>query len=167
MKPAIKSDYGYNSCLIKGKIQTPLFAVVLMVLSFLLVNSNLIAQTAQFSVQAEGGSFCAPAKISFTPTFSEKPEYFYWKFGLNEEESELNSPVFTYSTPGSYQAVLTVVFKNAIREVTAMVNVNGPSAVTIASDKDFLCKPGDNMFTLKNIDSLKKATWSVANGNQI
>lgn len=148
-------------------MEKPLQGVVLTILYFLLSTSHLKGQTAQFAVTAEGGNFCAPAKISFVPTFSEKPEYFFWNFGQNGEESEINSPVVTYLTPGIYQVKLTVVFQNVVREVINNVSVFGPSGLDIQSQKEFLCKPGNNIFTLGTNDTLSRLSWKMGNGNTI
>lgn len=158
---AIKSHFS-------GKMrQKPVLGVRLLMIFLVLSTSFLKGQTAQFSVTADGGNFCAPAKINFVPTFSEKPTYFFWKFGQNDEESEMNSPTVTYTTPGNYKVVLTAVFKNVIREVVTNVKINGPATIAIQSQNDFLCKPGDNVFTLKTADTLTRVAWKIGNGNMV
>jgi PKD repeat protein len=167
MRVYFGNNYVLNPDLIRKKIKNPISLLVLTIFHFFLSSSFLNGQTAQFSFKPESANFCTPAIINFVPTFSEKPEYYFWNFGNSGEESEVNSPTVTYSTPGTYRVKLTVVFKNEIREVTNNLTVYGPSPFSIQSEKDYLCKPGDNTFTLKNIDTLTKAVWDFGNGNKI
>ncbi len=167
MNPFLGNIYGnkfhFNA---KWKSRQAGFAL-LAFCGMLLFLLNVNAQTARFTINPVDGNLCAPSKINFVPSFSEKPEYFFWNFGQNDEESEINSPTVTYVTPGTYQVVLTVVFKNLVTVVKNNVTVYGPSPINIQSERDYLCKPAENTFSIKNTDTLKSVTWDFGNGNII
>lgn len=140
--------------------------MILLLLSGFVCNL-LNGQRADFSIKAENGNFCSPAKISFVPTFSEKPDNFYWQLGQNDEESQANSPVVTYIVPGTYKVVLNVLFKNKVIEIPKMVTIYGSPAISIQTEKEFLCQPGDNNFTLKSSEGIRKAIWNFGSGNVV
>ena len=134
-------------------------------LLFLLVGNKSFGQTADFTFTTPSGTFCAPAKVSFNPTFSEVPVGFNWRFGTTGAESVLQNPTFSYAQPGSYKVVFTVLFYTKLVEVEKNIVISGLPAVSIIANKTFLCKPDSIHFTGRSNVPLQSLTWDFDDGN--
>lgn len=137
--------------------------LIAAVTSFLLPGFSF-AQSAQFSFQSESGNFCAPAQIKFTPVFSETPISYFWQTGIDDDETDVLSPNINYSIPGTYKVTLVVLFSNVIREVTKNITIHGSPQIEISPDRNFICQPGEVMFSLNSNVSITKTTWDFGDG---
>lgn len=123
------------------------------------------AQSLSFSFESTTSTFCAPATIRFIPNFSPTPITFYWQFGIENEESEVFSPVFTYTSPGNYRVTLVALFDNQILEVTRVVSIHGPANFSIGAIRTAFCKPDQVDFTVSSSSSLSSLEWSFGDGS--
>jgi PKD repeat protein len=122
-------------------------------LSFVLTCA-MNAQTFSFTyVNANGGGFCSPAVISFTPVYTGTPIGFSWDFG-NGQTSNSSIPLVNFSA-GTYLVKLIAVFQNAPVETSQTIVVAPSFNVNITSNINGLCSPGTVKFkansTLSNV----------------
>lgn len=122
------------------------------------------SQTISFNFRTISETFCAPATIQFTPTFSSTPLSFYWELGVENEESEQLNPIFTYSAPGNYRVTLVALFENQLLETTRIVNIHGPANFTIDPDKLVMCKPESVNFKVTSTLPLFSLEWDFGDG---
>jgi PKD repeat protein len=115
---------------------------------------TLKAQTISFTyANLNGGGFCSPSSISFTPVYTGTPIGFTWDFG-NGQTSNSSIPVVSF-TAGTYIVKLIAVFQNAPIETSQTITVAPSFTVNLTSNVNGLCSPGLVKFkassTLSNV----------------
>jgi gliding motility-associated-like protein len=154
-----------TNALLNGRRTKLVFQFIFGIICLWLLNiSSARAQTLSFTFQSTTGNFCAPSTIRFTPSFSPTPITFYWQFGIDNEESEVLSPTFSYNTPGNYRVTLVAMFENDILEVTRIVSIFGPPNFTITPSGNAFCKPGPVDFTVSSSTPLNSMVWDFGDG---
>jgi gliding motility-associated-like protein len=123
------------------------------------------AQDISFSVQSSTGNFCAPSTLRFTPNFTSQPIAFFWEFGVPGEESDEQSPAFTYNVPGVYEVKLVALFEGTISESKRLITIFGNPALALAANKTYLCNPGEIQFLASSVSSFSWMIWNAGDGS--
>ena len=131
----------------------------------LLVFSVAKSQTADFSFNTGSGNFCVPANINFSGTFSETPKKVIWSLGISGETSQDLSPTFVFTSAGTYTIKLSVLFRNKLVVVEKNLQVFGSPSLTLNVSRNYLCQPGQVIFSARSFQRVSSAIWSMSDGS--
>ncbi|MEO6135148.1 MAG: PKD domain-containing protein, partial [Ginsengibacter sp.] len=123
-------------------------------------------QTADFSYQSSDGLFCSPSSINFTQTSTGNPVGFVWDFGNGSIVNSSNASTY-YSSPGTYNVQLIVIYKNNTITVNKSIIINPGISVAIGLDRNYICTPGAINFTASGSASITNYEWDFGDGQPI
>jgi len=138
---------------------------LLIFISLMLIFSVSKSQTADFSFNSASGNFCIPANIDFRGTFSETPKKVIWSFGNTGGTSQNLSPTFVFTTAGTYTIKLSVLFRNKLVIVEKNLQVFGSPSLTLNVSRNYLCQPGQVIFSARSFQRVGTAIWSMSDGS--
>ncbi len=135
--------------------------IAAVVLSIFL-SSQLFAQTADFSFQTQGNTFCAPQQVQFTQSSSGNPVGFIWDFG-DGSQSNSASPAHSFSAAGTYNVKLIVIYSQFTLVVSKPVLIHPANSINVIADRNYICQPGDITFTTPG-GSQSSYQWDFGDG---
>ncbi len=122
------------------------------------------AQSSSFTFQSAGGTFCNPATINFTQTYTGDPIGFTWTFGNGQGSNNLN-PSVIYSTPGTYTVQLVTVYKEQVIESSQTITINQSITGSLSADRNYICTPGNILFTATATGTIGSYEWNFGDGS--
>ena len=125
-----------------------------------------LGQTASFTYQSTNGLFCSPVTVNFQQTASGTPLGFSWNFG-NGQTGLGASPSLTYTAAGTYTVRMVAVYDNSTAETTQTVTVNPAVSVSVAADRNYICRPGIVNFTAASAGNIVNYSWDFGDGSAI
>ncbi|MDP2188767.1 MAG: gliding motility-associated C-terminal domain-containing protein [Sphingobacteriaceae bacterium] len=106
------------------------------------IDLEYVNPVAQFTTQYLDTSVCLNTPVQFRPTATQVGD-FYWSFGIPGATSTLPSPVFTYTSPGTYQVQLIIV--TCFGADTILQNIVVQPLPTVQIDQIGAACPGDTV----------------------
>ncbi len=142
-----------------NKLLIPIITFLICCCSF-----SVNGQTSSFTFQSANGTFCTPATINFTQTYTGNPIGFSWRFGDGQTSNGIN-PSVTYSTPGTYIIQLVSVFTNQVIESSKSITINQSITGSLTADRNYICTPGNILFTATTSGNIGSYDWSFGDGS--
>ncbi|MEO7119744.1 MAG: PKD domain-containing protein [Ginsengibacter sp.] len=127
---------------------------------------SVSAQTADFTYATSTGLFCNPSTIQFTQMATGTPVGFVWTFG-NGTGSNSQNPTATFTSPGSYNVKLIVIYPRTTSVVTKTVVINPSVNTIIAFDRNYICQPGVINFNATGGANIATYQWDFGDGNTL
>jgi len=142
-----------------------------LLLLFLLAtigSTNVQAQqpVAEFSANQTSG--CAPLSVRFTDQSTGTPQFWNWDLG-NGQLSNLQNPVATYNTPGTYSVTLVVRNQNGVdaETKTAYITVFPSPVARFSANRRETCLGTAIQFTDNSTDpagTIVSWLWNFGDG---
>jgi gliding motility-associated-like protein len=130
---------------------------------FVLLSVQGHAQTADFTFSAPNNAFCNPTSVSFTSTASGSPTAYLWDFGNGTSSTSPNASS-SYTAPGNYTVMLSVIYLETAVSVTKTVVIYPQASITISADRNYICKPGTVQLNVSGIAGIGTYRWSFGDG---
>lgn len=138
-----------------------IFVTLLSLTLFCTFSAN--AQTSSFTYQSANGTLCSPVTINFTQTFTGNPIGYTWTFGDGQISNSFN-PSIVYSNPGTYTVQLVTVFNEQAVESSQTIVINPSITASINADRNYICTPGNIMFTATTSGNISSYEWTFGDG---
>ncbi len=127
---------------------------------------NAQTPVADFSGSALSG--CAPLRVSFKDLSTGDPKYWDWDLG-NNQLSNVQNPVVTYSQPGTYTVTLVVRNQSGANAVTKTeyITVYPSPSVSLQADITTACLPASVQFTgtaSTTVGTISEWLWDFGDG---
>ena len=139
------------------------FLIIIFTIAVGLASLSTKAQSSSFAYQSANGNLCNPTTINFTQTCTGSPIGFTWSFG-NGQSSNFPNPSVTYNTAGTYTVQLTAVFNDQVIESSQNITVNQSITGTLSADRNYICIPGNVLFTATSSGNIATYDWSFGDG---
>ncbi len=138
--------------------------------AFITVTAAAVVPVAEFSATPTGG--VAPLTVQFTDTSTNVPTSWLWSFG-DGNSSILQSPAFTYSTPGTYTVSLTAtnLAGSDTNTKASLINVTPNVTPPVIPVAEFTAVPTSGVapltvqFTDTSTNVPTSWLWSFGDGN--
>lgn len=134
-----------------------------LTLLLLLITCCVFAQTADFSFQAVGGSFCVPVQVRFTQQSGSGAVGYIWDFGDGGSSNSPN-PTHSFNSTGIFKVKLTVIYDQTAVSVSKDVQVFPANKATISVDRKFICQPGNVTFAATGLNN-SSFQWDFGDGS--
>ena len=128
--------------------------------------TGLKAQTVDFTFTTTNGVFCSPQEVKFVQMASGTPTDFIWDFGDGQTGSGPTANI-TYDFPGSYTVTLTAVYADNAISTSKTVVINPSPAISLTADKNYLCQPGNVVFTAAGSPFITTYEWDFGDGSPV
>ncbi|MEP7254969.1 MAG: PKD domain-containing protein [Ferruginibacter sp.] len=138
--------------------------IILLLFTFIITGAK--AQTADFTYSTSNGFFCNPQSVSFTQNCTGAPIRFIWNFGNGQSGSNPTANI-TYSTPGTYTISLTAIYEDNAVTTSKIIVINPTPALALTADKNYLCQPGNIVFTVTTAAFITSYEWDFGDGSPI
>ena len=138
--------------------------IILLLFTFIITGAK--AQTADFTYSTSNGFFCNPQSVSFTQNCTGTPIRFIWNFGNGQSGSNPTANI-TYSTPGTYTISLTAIYEDNAVTTSKIIVINPTPALALTADKNYLCQPGNVVFTVTTAAFITSYEWDFGDGSPI
>jgi len=139
--------------------------IIILLFSAFIV-TGLKAQTVDFTYSTATGFFCAPQNISFVQTSTGTPLDYIWDFGNGQGGSSPNESII-YAVPGTYTVTLTVVYANNAISASKTIIISPTPTVSLTADKNYLCQPGNVIFTAPGSAFITNYEWDFGDGSAL
>jgi gliding motility-associated-like protein len=140
--------------------------IILSFTSSLLFIKQTGAQTVDFSFSTSNNLFCAPQQVRFTQNCTGNPESFIWSFGNGVSGANANETV-TYLAAGSYTVSLTATYANSAITTSKTVIINTTPVIAINANRNYICQPGNIVFTAPGSPFLLSYEWNFGDGTPV
>ena len=132
----------------------------------LLLFSTVHSQSVDFNFSTGNGLFCNPQVVTFSQNCTGSPTGFIWRFGNGQVGS---SPVvtITYTLPGIYNVTLTALYSSSAISVTKTVVINPTPTISINADRNYICQPGNIIFTAPGSAFISSYEWDFGDGTPL
>ena len=121
-------------------------------------------QSSSFTYQSSNGTLCSPITINFTQTYTGNPIGFTWNFGNGQTSNSFN-PSIIYSAPGTYNVKLVTVYNEQAIETSQTIIINQSITASITADRNYICAPGNILFTANSSGNIGTYDWSFGDGS--
>ena len=121
-------------------------------------------QSSSFTYQSSNGTLCSPITINFTQTYTGNPIGFTWNFGNGQTSNSFN-PSIIYSAPGTYNVKLVTVYNEQAIETSQTIIINQSITASITADRNYICTPGNILFTANSSGNIGTYDWSFGDGS--
>ena len=128
--------------------------------------SKAYTQSVDFTYSTANNLFCNPQVVTFTQNCSGTPDGFIWRFG-NGQSGTLPVQTVTYLLPGSYTVTLTAVYANTAISETKTIVINPTPVISISANRNYICQPGNIIFTAPGSPFLTSYEWDFGDGSGI
>ena len=128
--------------------------------------SKAYTQSVDFTYSTGNNLFCNPQVVTFTQNCSGTPDGFIWRFG-NGQSGTLPVQTVTYLLPGSYTVTLTAVYANTAISETKTIVINPTPVISISANRNYICQPGNIIFTAPGSPFLTSYEWDFGDGSGI
>ncbi len=135
-------------------------------LILMLVTNGAKAQTVDFNYSTASGSFCSPQTVSFTQNCSPTPLSLIWSFGNGQSGTNATENI-TYIAPGTYTVKLTAVYQNDAITTSKVIVINPTPTISLTANKNYLCQPGNVVFTATGSAFITNYEWNFGDGSPI
>ena len=142
-----------------NKLLIPIITFLICYCSF-----SVNGQTSSFTFQSSNGTFCTPATINFTQTYTGSPIGFSWKFGDGQTSNGIN-PSVVYLTPGTFIVQLVTVYNDQAIESSQTIIINQSITGSLAADRNYICTPGNILFTASTSGNIGSYDWNFGDGS--
>jgi len=122
------------------------------------------AQSSTFTYQSSNGTLCSPITINFTQAYTGNPIGFTWSFGNGQTSNSFNPSIF-YSAPGTYNVKLVTVYNEQAIETSQTIIINQSITAFIIADRNYICTPGNILFTANSSGNIGTYDWSFGDGS--
>jgi len=137
---------------------------IIILLFSTLVMTGLKAQTVDFTFTTANGLFCNPQTVSFTQACSGTPVDFIWDFGDGQTGSNATENII-YDFPGTYTVKLTAIYADNAISISKTVVINPTPTISLTADKNYLCQPGNIVFTAPGSPFITNYEWDFGDGS--
>lgn len=124
------------------------------------------AQTVDFNYSTANGLYCAPQAVIFTQNSTGSPINFIWNFGNGQSGVNATENI-TYTAPGIYTVKLTAIYENTAISTTKTIVINPAPTVALSADKNYLCQPGNVVFTATGSAFIANYEWDFGDGSPL
>lgn len=138
----------------------------ILILLLIFIFSSAKSQTADFNFSTTTGLFCNPQTVNFIQNCTGNPINYIWNFG-NGQTGNSASANITYSNAGTYNVTLTAVYATTAISTTKTVVINPTPTVTLTADKNYLCQPGNVVFTATGSAFITSYEWNFGDGSPV
>ncbi len=121
------------------------------------------AQSADFTIATSNNLFCSPQVVTFTQNCSSTPDAFIWNFGNGQIGSAAVENI-TFNITGTYTISLTAVYATNAVSVTKTITINPLPTVSVIANTNYLCQPGNAVFTATASANVASYTWNFGDG---
>ena len=137
-----------------------------LIILLLFITAVSKAQTVDFNYTTANGLFCSPQTVSFSQNCTGSPLNFIWNFGNGQKGSNAAENI-TYTAPGNYTVTLTAIFENNAISTSKIIVINPTPTVSLTADKNYLCQPGNIVFTVTGSNFITNYEWEFGDGSPI
>ena len=138
----------------------------IILLLFICSHSGTKAQTVDFNFSTSNGLYCNPQTVTFTQNCTGTPTGFIWNFG-NGQGSTNATVNITYATAGTYTVKLTAIYPNDAFTAVKTVVINPTPTISLTADKNYLCQPGNVVFTAPGSAFIINYEWDFGDGSPL
>lgn len=142
----------------------PVRFTILLIFSFFITGTK--AQTVDFNYTTANGLYCNPQVVNFTQNCTGSPIRFIWNFG-NGQGGVNAAENITYAAAGTYTVKLTAIYQNDAITAVKTIVINPSPAIALSANKNYLCQPGNVVFTATGSAFIMNYEWDFGDGSPI